>query len=823
MASRIAALQAKLGGGAMIMGGMRPGGARPMRKKKSRQRRASLDNSALLNRPVAAPGKKKRKTQLNFDVLADIAAEEKTAADPFQESLASDINMKDTKPVSANTTKTQNHTKKPMRGRPMPGMGGGMGALLAGAGAHRRKKKAKKEEKEVDPHTLSPKVRDRTTSRSFSKGVTGPLINLGPSATDAMSKTPTNTSRAKADPFPDTPNKPAETGLKCEMSKDDKGVKVVRLYDTYDKYIEVKKGENGKGMIVTACIDSNFKALGIGIGWQLSKLGKKNVMKKSFIMLRNQLLAQASTAHYTGYEVTFSDLNTKQNPSSQPNSPNISTQQKQYNMPGTAPLKPVKPKQMNMQSYDMKKKKSLDELKPKQSQSTHQSDHMDQDELNAHRFNVSKKTRSSFKHKTCDLMENIDANTKKIKLYRDWTQYFTAEGVDGTNKGFAVKRVSNNEFGKALRALGIDCGWSVAQCGNKRMDNRMFVMLKNQVSAAAKMGGTQGYVVVFEKNSGSKPQAEPQGIRQRSAPIKKQPEKPQNHKSYQIQPKQGKQAQNQYNPPGQRGGVMNQNKYHQMTQPKNIGQKHHPKPAQPTQKPMISAQRKPQTTPARQGGFQLSAKAMAKPQTTPPRQGGFQLSAKAMAKPQLQTTPPRQGGFQLSAKAMAKLNKKKMPGKALPTTKKPVIPPLATANNVSTTNKRNAYASNQDAAKKDVNEHKITAKKGRPTTPRSKSSKIQSVEVVTDEGNIKTLKLYHELDRYIVSAAAKGPKGYKVTGFNKFGNDIKSVGIDVGWRLVKLDGKDVSRAFYQMVKNNVSVAFRNSNKKGYVVTLAAPE
>jgi len=32
--SKIAALQAKLGGGAMIMGGMRPGGVNPLKKKK---------------------------------------------------------------------------------------------------------------------------------------------------------------------------------------------------------------------------------------------------------------------------------------------------------------------------------------------------------------------------------------------------------------------------------------------------------------------------------------------------------------------------------------------------------------------------------------------------------------------------------------------------------------------------------------------------------------------------------------------------------------------------------------------------------------------
>lgn len=54
MTSRIAALQARLKaqkGGGMLMMGMRPGAARPIRRSKS-PRRNSLDNSALLNRPV---------------------------------------------------------------------------------------------------------------------------------------------------------------------------------------------------------------------------------------------------------------------------------------------------------------------------------------------------------------------------------------------------------------------------------------------------------------------------------------------------------------------------------------------------------------------------------------------------------------------------------------------------------------------------------------------------------------------------------------------------------------------------------------------------
>merc|ERR1712228_1066716 len=101
-------------------------------------------------------------------------------------------------------------------------------------------------------------------------------------------------------------------------------------------------GANGKGMIVEEAIDAKFGEYGIGKGWKLSKLGRRNVIKSSFIMLKNQLMAQASTVKLKGYELTFIDGAFKENSASTPNSPNVaSVDGKQNKIPKTVPLKPV--------------------------------------------------------------------------------------------------------------------------------------------------------------------------------------------------------------------------------------------------------------------------------------------------------------------------------------------------------------------------------------------------------------------------------------------------------------------------------------------------
>ena len=51
--------------------------------------------------------------------------------------------------------------------------------------------------------------------------------------------------------------------VKCELIKEDLGYKVVKLYDTYDKYFEASKGDGGKGLIVNKYVDNNFEDLGM--------------------------------------------------------------------------------------------------------------------------------------------------------------------------------------------------------------------------------------------------------------------------------------------------------------------------------------------------------------------------------------------------------------------------------------------------------------------------------------------------------------------------------------------------------------------------------
>ena len=71
-ASRIAALQANLGNGALIIGGLRPGAMNALNKKKESQETRSIDNSAILERTAVEKRKRKKKRKvLNFEELED--------------------------------------------------------------------------------------------------------------------------------------------------------------------------------------------------------------------------------------------------------------------------------------------------------------------------------------------------------------------------------------------------------------------------------------------------------------------------------------------------------------------------------------------------------------------------------------------------------------------------------------------------------------------------------------------------------------------------------------------------------------------------------
>eukprot|EP00483_Globobulimina_turgida_P010984 UN11005 len=227
------------------------------------------------------------------------------------------------------------------------------------------------------------------------------------------------------------------------------------------------------------------------------------------------------------------------------------------------------------------------------------------------------------------------ADKKKIKMYQEFRHFFSAEASDG-NKGFVIKQMSKNEFGAALSDLGVGEGWKIIECANKVLGNKMFAMLKNQITAASRKNRANGYEVVFEK-----------------------------------------------------------------------------------------------------------------------------------AKEKAQTS--------------ADLDDKK-------------------SQNVTT---------------------KARSPRGGNT---KKNKNKQRVEVIADGDGVKTLRLYHNMDKYLRSSAEKGRRGFVIAAFVKmFGDDLKECGVDIGWKLVKLGSKDVSKAFYQMTKTNLGVEFRNHKNKGYEGTFAAPQ
>eukprot|EP01084_Bolivina_argentea_P027264 50688_1 len=121
--SRIAALAARLGGGPL--GGLRGGAAPMLRKKNKQQIHVSLDNSALLDRTVINKGNREKKTiiTVNFDILVD------GKDDRFAQSMSSNINMKETKPI-------ENSKKKKY----------GVGGLLGNARGFRSKSKNSNED-----------------------------------------------------------------------------------------------------------------------------------------------------------------------------------------------------------------------------------------------------------------------------------------------------------------------------------------------------------------------------------------------------------------------------------------------------------------------------------------------------------------------------------------------------------------------------------------------------------------------------------------------------------------------------------------------------
>merc|ERR1712129_154347 len=87
--------------------------------------------------------------------------------------------------------------------------------------------------------------------------------------------------------------------------------------------------------------------------------------------------------------------------------------------------------------------------------------------------------------RSCELIEDVSANIKRVRLFQAYDEFFSAKAVSN-NKGFAIDAMRSNEFGDALAALGVVCDWKVTQCAGKKLGVKMFAMLKNQVSAASR-------------------------------------------------------------------------------------------------------------------------------------------------------------------------------------------------------------------------------------------------------------------------------------------------------------------------------------------------
>merc|ERR1712228_880537 len=225
-------------------------------------RRASLDNSALMDRTVVTKGnRKKKKVTLNFDELEDDDA--KNSNDNFAQSMSSDINMKKTKPISekskASPTSPSDNKKKKKYGM-------GMGGLLAKTGGFKRKSKNKsnavnkqdKDAKETESKTSTLK---RKRSRSFSKSITDkPLIDETENQKKPSTATPTpmivNSTMLKKNALKSSTTKTEEKIMEVVAKKDN--IVQIRCFAALTEYILYKKGENGKGLMIESFVDNKY-------------------------------------------------------------------------------------------------------------------------------------------------------------------------------------------------------------------------------------------------------------------------------------------------------------------------------------------------------------------------------------------------------------------------------------------------------------------------------------------------------------------------------------------------------------------------------------
>ena len=689
--------------------------------------------------------------------------------------------------------------------------------------------------------------------------------------------------------------KKIENVLKSELVKEENGSKTIKFFANYELYFKFSKGPNGKGMIVEEAIDAKFGEYGIGKGWKLSKLGRRNVIKSSFIMLKNQLMAQASTAKVKGYELTFIDDAFKENSASTPNSPNVSSNDvKQNKIPKTLPLKPVIAPNTNEQniklSDDDKKVEIVSNELDKNDTKKNEDDKVTKSEIVSNEEPKLKQARDPFA-----TMSEINIADKQQKEDNEQRNKMKLERKNSMptnpNKPSFRPKIDKQQIKKYKPPS--------TQTTTKESEESMptFTVFTNEKKEEN-----------VNKNSKKKEEKIKNKMAIKSNNVKKEKEKrkeaivsnPHHRKtsSFKIRPKQKKNKE-----------LATNSKPKIVIKPKEkIKSKTKALPSNPI-KPLAKNENesivKKQMSPIPSSSSPFSAKIATaeSPKNTKPAIPALTEASKISTTNKGNSTnnmTPKKVQNSEEQKEEKKFKKKRKSSYEAPKScelmenvsdsvkeiklfqeftkffsAKPcdgnkgfmvdeltanefgeALKDLGIANGWKVTecagkklgNKMFAMLKNQisavstksddgycvvfeDSNKSNIISLNSTAENKEekvsspisPKRPKSPRSPKVSVEVIeSTDSQMVVLRLYHNMDKYISGSAQKGPKGYKIEEFHKmFGDELKNAGIEIGWKLIKIGDKSVENAFYQMIKNNLSVEFKNSQNKGYLVTFAA--
>ena len=129
--------------------------------------------------------------------------------------------------------------------------------------------------------------------------------------------------------------------------------------------------------------------------------------------------------------------------------------------------------------------------------------------------------------------------------------------------------------------------------------------------------------------------------------------------------------------------------------------------------------------------------------------------------------------------------------------------------------------------KPSINENKEPESKGNVTSHPTKIIKIKNkyIELIKQSNGIRAVKLYFELNEYIVSEKGKKGKGLMIKDIknNDCGINMKKCGINIGWELIKMDKKDVTKTGFMILNNQLQNACSLGGKHGYILTFKGTE